>query len=188
MPPVKVNDSVTEEVRRRIESFFENIDCTKQSIEKHGPLEPIHDNYSTYLRRKLWRTIRNRIWERDGKICCRCGGAADAVHHRSYEDDVMLGNDDSQLASICEGCHTVIHFDDNGNRRTAEETDKMLLERTVAADFPIPKVDLRRKRHIEPGGWHRMSAVQRNAWRCEYNKLRAIRLMQRSEASRKTTQ
>jgi hypothetical protein len=59
---------------------------------------------------------------------------------------VKLGKNDDQLASICEGCHTVIHFDGLGNKRSAEETDRLLLERNESTDFPTPKVDLRKRR------------------------------------------
>jgi hypothetical protein len=118
--------------------------------------------------------------KRDGKMCCRCGGKATSVHHRSYADEVKLGNDDDQLASICAGCHTVIHYDDSGTKRSAEESDRILLERDESVDFPLPKVDLRRtKRQEYPIEWERMTAVQRRAWMLEYDRLQMLRRAQR---------
>jgi hypothetical protein len=98
------------------------------------------------------------------------------VHHRSYAEDVMLGKNDDQLASICEGCHTIIHYDDSGRERLPEEWDRILLTKDEGASFPPPKVDMRRTSHIAlPPEWPRMTAVQRGAWNNEYRRLKIIR-------------
>jgi 5-methylcytosine-specific restriction endonuclease McrA len=136
-----------------------------------------------YLRSKEWAKIRRRVLKRDGKLCRRCGGKASQVHHRSYAEEVMQGKDDEQLASICEGCHHVITFDEVGVERNPAETDRLLLQRYDGADFPIPKVDLRRgadERKQRPPQWGRMSAVERNAWTRDYHRHRYLRLLQQS--------
>ncbi len=82
--------------------------------------------YEKYLRRKLWKTIRARILERDGGRCLRCGGGADEVHHRSYAPEVMDGRADEWLVSLCSGCHTVVEFDDAGGWRPWAEKERVL--------------------------------------------------------------
>ena len=73
--------------------------------------------YETYLSGPLWKIIRSRVLDRDGKVCQRCASMASVVHHRSYADDVMLGNRDEMLVSLCRGCHDFIEFD--GGRKTS---------------------------------------------------------------------
>jgi hypothetical protein len=129
-------------------------------------------DYDDYLKSSLWRKIKRRILKRDGNLCLRCGGKATIVHHRSYADAVMAGNDDDKLASICDGCHNFIHFDDAGTKRSEDETERLLLLRDESTDFLSPKVDLRLKWPKHPPGWGRMSAVQRSAFHREHERLK----------------
>jgi hypothetical protein len=78
----------------------------------------------------------------------------------------MQGDDDEQLASICEGCHAVIHRDDGGNERLLDEWDAILFEKDKSTEFPSVKIDRRRSRwkQILPAEWPRMSAVRRAGW------------------------
>ncbi|MDR3736702.1 MAG: hypothetical protein P4L10_14360 [Acidobacteriaceae bacterium] len=139
--------------------------------------------HHVYLKSPQWKKIRKQIWDRDEKVCLRCGGRAHdkqtLVHHRSYSDEVMKGDDFSQLATICEGCHNFIHYDDTRKKRSDSETDRLLLERNENTDFPTPKVDLRLKWRPIPAGWERMSAIQRAAWEHEYERLRILRWLQK---------
>jgi 5-methylcytosine-specific restriction endonuclease McrA len=190
---LQVFDWVPEEQRQQIESFFAGrSDEVKQRIassvasQHRGGDDPLKQGYPEYLKSKLWGKIKRRVFKRDGKLCRRCGGRATEVHHRSYADDVKLGKNDDQLASICEGCHTVIHFDGLGNKRSAEETDRRLLERNESTDFPTPKVDLRKRRGDDPAEWKRMSAVQREAWKREYNRLWFVGMLRRRNDPRVT--
>lgn len=80
-----------------------------------------------YLRTPLWQKIRRRVLKRDGYLCYRCGGKAAQVHHRSYGDAVLLGNDNEKLVSLCGGCHHFVSVDDSGNRRTLEEANLLLV-------------------------------------------------------------
>ncbi len=134
-----------------------------------------HDWYNNvYLKTKHWAKIRRRIIKRDGKVCrrCggRCGGSAAAIHHRSYSDRVMQGLDDEQLVLLCDGCHTVIHFDESGNKRSPEETDRLLLAKDESEAVPPVKVDLRKRWPTQPVEWKRMTALQRALWEQEYRR------------------
>jgi 5-methylcytosine-specific restriction endonuclease McrA len=124
--------------------------------------------FSYYLKSSRWKkVIEPRILQRDKGLCVRCSGSADRVHHRSYEYGVIVGEADDQLASICEGCHNVIHYDDTGKRRSKDDCESFLLQKDSRNDFPPPKVDARRGifQQGHPPGWDRMNAVQRASWR-----------------------
>jgi hypothetical protein len=78
------------------------------------------NQYEDYRRRKEWRRFNRRVLKRDGG-CAGAAGKATIVH-RSYGSDVMAGNNDEQLVSVCDGCHTVIHFDGSGAKRASRST------------------------------------------------------------------
>lgn len=127
-----------------------------------------HD-YENYRSRALWTRIKNRVLERDDSTCRRCRGKADRVHHRSYSREALEGRDDSQLASICEGCHHIVEFDDNGAWRSPEEEDAILLGGAPITPYPEVKVDMRHKLPKLPDEWDRMDWWQRKGWKAEYN-------------------
>jgi 5-methylcytosine-specific restriction endonuclease McrA len=59
--------------------------------------------YEQHLRSDVWKSTRRNILARDGYLCCRCGGIATEVHHRTYE---RLGHErDEDLESLCPPCH-----------------------------------------------------------------------------------
>lgn len=68
-------------------------------------------SYPDYLASPLWSEIRTRILDRDEGLCRLCNAPAVSVHHITYRKDVLIGKNDSQLASICRGCHKSIEFD-----------------------------------------------------------------------------
>jgi hypothetical protein len=82
------------------------------------------ERYEHYRKSPLWRGIRKRILLRDSRVCQCCWvGKATEVHHRSYADDVMCGDNDALLASVCVACHRLIHFDGDKWRETREERE-----------------------------------------------------------------
>jgi len=88
------------------------------------------DGYDEYLLSPLWRKISARVMKRDGGLCCRCGGAASAVHHRRYTEAVLAGEDDSQLVAVCDDCHRTVHYEASGRVRNSwNEADAVLMER-----------------------------------------------------------
>jgi hypothetical protein len=95
-----------------------------------------YEDYQAYLLSPLWKRIKRRVLKRDRRICQCCKAAANIVHHRRYTREVLAGGDDSQLASICEGCHNTIHEDGHGAWRSVEETDRLL----VAGPAPCPSL------------------------------------------------
>lgn len=63
--------------------------------------------YDSYLRSREWRELRSRIMSRDMRTC-PCGAPALHVHHLTYER--LFAEHDDDLVSVCQACHTRIHF------------------------------------------------------------------------------
>lgn len=102
------------------------------------------DYQNKYLESKPWKKIKRRVLKRDKNICLRCGGKGTVVHHRSYEREVLEGDADHLLATVCSACHEVIHFDDKGRKRSFEEWEIVLQQFPDPHDYPEPEIDLRR--------------------------------------------
>jgi hypothetical protein len=81
--------------------------------------------YENYLKSGLWASIRIRVMNRDGNRCRRCFSEANVVHHKSYEDDVMSGDNDAMLVSLCFNCHRFIEFDGDKKLSLAEANIKL---------------------------------------------------------------
>jgi hypothetical protein len=143
---------------------------------KVDPFDLASEDYEKYLRSALWRRIKKRVLTRDGGWCLCCGGKGTVVHHRSYAPEVMRGEDDEQLATVCDGCHDIIHFCDDGSKRPETEQDAILQAGQRQTDYPEPVVDLRRPMaRSKPRLWHRMTAVQRSLWLTRYQELAAAK-------------
>ncbi len=95
----------------------------KKPIDSHFSM-----SYIEYLDSKLWSKIRRRILKRDNNICQLCGKKANSVHHRSYAYEVIIGEGDNQLISLCNKCHTDIEFDQTKRQRSVEEKEAYLIQ------------------------------------------------------------
>ena len=100
----------------------------------------------------------------DSKTCASCGGYGIIVHHRSYAPEVLRGEADELLATVCEACHHNIHFKPDGTKRVESEWDSALEAGLRDASIPEPKVDLRRRGMPHPPEWDQMTAKQRNLY------------------------
>src|ERR1700722_20363758 len=113
--------------------------------------------YKDYLRSPLWKEIRRRVLERDEIKCARCSGKANRVHHLAYTETILKGDDDSHLVAVCDGCHSFVHTDDGGQKRSFPDWNTYLrTEDRPDRVFNI-SADRRRKKQIEPADWKRMS-------------------------------
>jgi 5-methylcytosine-specific restriction endonuclease McrA len=57
--------------------------------------------------RSGWQALRKTILDRDGRVCFKCGGYADAVDHivpRSRGGT----NDEYNLRAICSSCNSIL--------------------------------------------------------------------------------
>jgi 5-methylcytosine-specific restriction endonuclease McrA len=134
------------------------------------------DYHGQYLVSPLWKRIKKRVLARDKDTCLSCCGRGSLVHHRSYERDVLEGKNDAMLATLCEGCHNIIHFNDDGSPRPQEDWDAVFLAGQPQTDIPpVGKIDLRRPVFTLPPGFDRtrMTALQFELYRQAH--LQAIR-------------
>lgn len=177
-PAPECLDSVSDEVRHQVATFFAR--CAENKLKNDVLLEMRKErdricqlleyaDYEAYWVSRFWKRIRLRILKRDCRLCLKCGGRAGQVHHRTYTVDVMKGENDSQLVSVCDGCHAVIHRDDFNNERLPDEWELVLLQKDFRNNFPPFKIDRGRARYRQkrPAGWERMNALQRAAWKEE---------------------
>lgn len=139
-------------------------------------VDPLSLEYADYRKTRLWKEIKYRVLLRDENKCRRCGGNADVVHHISYDDDVMLGMNDDKLVSLCDGCHTIVHFTSSGAGRTDE--DKIAALTDITFNEAQPKVDMRRDPFRLPN-WKRLTAVQKRTYMDEYHARKMKRFRQK---------
>ena len=62
-------------------------------------------SYSAYLRSRLWKIVRERSLECNGRICRSCGKPATQAHHADYSRAVLSGEDVRGLVPVCGSCH-----------------------------------------------------------------------------------
>lgn len=79
------------------------------------PKDADYEEYQRWIKSPQFRSLRERMLERDGHRCQFCGREASErislqAHHRSYAH-VGLGNDEElgDLITACQICHHAIH-------------------------------------------------------------------------------
>lgn len=143
------------------------------------------DYETEYLKTKLWtKTIKPRVLKRDGGICRSCGSSGKVVHHRSYDRDVLEGTNDAMLVTVCEWCHEIIHFEEDGTKRSLADTDAVLFA-PKSEEIPEPKIDMRKFSPFgEPPSKPRMTGYQRAMWRARALELWTAKRAKLDEAKR----
>jgi 5-methylcytosine-specific restriction endonuclease McrA len=70
--------------------------------------------YHRYMASAEWRSMREKVMERDGRLCQGClSSRATEVHHRSYEH--FAHEFAFELISLCHACHERMHATDGSN-------------------------------------------------------------------------
>ncbi len=93
-----------------------------------------YESYSEYLNSALWARIRAEAYAEHGPYCWLCRDKAVHLHHKSYSEAVMRGNNIDALVPLCEKCHKKVEFKKTGAKRTLVEVQKTLtklLERVM---------------------------------------------------------
>lgn len=99
-------------------------------------------SYDNYLRSNLWRRIRKRVLARDGGTCLCCGEPAQHVHHTDYSIDVMSGECDAKLVSLCERCHNQAEYGPDWQKRTLKQANSRIVPH-------VPWLRLSERGHVE---------------------------------------
>lgn len=91
-----------------------------------------YESYAHYLKSPLWHYIRTMAWRLHGPRCKLCRKRATQLHHTSYSQAVLLGQDLSYLVPLCQKCHDRVELKRDGSKRTWQEVKtafKRLLKR-----------------------------------------------------------
>ena len=77
---------------------------TKEKYKRLG-----YRDYNHYLKGFLWKTTREKVLFRDNRTCQICEKTEDNnvlnVHHIRYDNDVLSGENLTQLITLCTSCH-----------------------------------------------------------------------------------
>lgn len=125
----KIDNPISDKVIQKRENI--------QKQPKKKTIPKLSDYEIGYLKQPLWlETIRPRIIKRDGNKCVLCGAKKFLqVHHRSYDKDVMNGDNDSKLITLCREHHVEIEFleyhgklDPKNKKRPRNQVEQKLIE------------------------------------------------------------
>lgn len=101
--------------RKTLEYFYQfnyHYGRRDEEVKKMGFL-----SYNDYLQSYLWKSIREKILNRDNYLCQCCKKEqATEVHHKSYLHEVLLGEKTISLISLCDKCHKKAEHDDSGKK------------------------------------------------------------------------
>ena len=102
-PEFKLRDDLDPALASRIKEFFARVRAGQPPdppLKPHGVPGREGFDYMLYLRTALWKRIRDRVMARDNDTCLRCAGQAAEVHHKSYDDAVLLRTDGGTLRHV----------------------------------------------------------------------------------------
>jgi hypothetical protein len=85
-----------------------------------------YESYSRYLASPLWRKIRARVLKDFDGECFLCHESAAQVHHRSYDEATLKGDDTTQLVAICRTCHELGEFDSRGRKTSLHQCNERM--------------------------------------------------------------
>ena len=111
----------------------------------------VNPQYSEgYYKTPLWARIRELVFIERGKYCWICGGGATLIHHQSYEEAVIRGEDRTKLYPLCNTCHRMVHFDKSGEKRKnwREYFDSLVTWEDETADKMLEGIIDRQRRRL----------------------------------------
>ncbi|MBL9165824.1 MAG: hypothetical protein JNL18_24080 [Planctomycetaceae bacterium] len=69
-------------------------------------------SYRQYRDSPRWASIRQRVYEKKGRVCVECRlNPAVEIHHRQYDRETMVGETLRHLDPVCRHCHDILHGD-----------------------------------------------------------------------------
>lgn len=83
-------------------------------------------SYAAYLYSPLWKSIRQKVIERDGGICSGCGSDSISVHHSQYSLATLKGELLIHLHCSCGQCHREFHKNHRAESPNDPKTRKRL--------------------------------------------------------------
>lgn len=92
-------------------------------------------SYGGYLKSKLWKSIRGRVYAEKGKKCSLCDALAVQIHHRRYDKKTLSGEDLTWLEPVCLHCHEAVEFNVDGSKRKFVFVDTEFIRRRTLYDM-----------------------------------------------------
>jgi len=86
------------------------------------------DSYKSYLSSKLWRLVKEHVFQTCGRQCVLCRKVAETVHHRAYTSLSLIGKDIPNLMPVCNPSHQMIEFDVDGTKLRSAEVEQYVKE------------------------------------------------------------
>jgi hypothetical protein len=94
-------------------------------------------NYADYRESDLWKGIRRRVYKFRGRNCVLCGDKSKAIHHHSYAESVLRGEDIQPMYPMCDQCHKKIEYDGKRKRDMADVQEYFMLLLKNPGKMPI---------------------------------------------------
>lgn len=92
-------------VHKSLRAHSETYEQRNKTLARMG-----FDSYGEYRASELWHGIRQRAFIVHGENCRLCKFQAHVIHHHSYSENVLRGNDLFSLFPLCNDCHSDIEF------------------------------------------------------------------------------
>lgn len=103
-------------------------------------------DYKAYRASDLWKGIRRRVLERDGRKCRLCQEWTGIVHHDLYDKPTMLGDTLEHLYSLCDDCHRKIEFDGQEKRTFRDVRQELKRKLREAMGLPSRRSEKKKRR------------------------------------------
>lgn len=97
-------------------------------------------DYKSYLKSRLWKKVRGKVFKKKGCACEICGNYATEIHHSRYHKNDLLGRNLKFLHPLCRDCHYSIEFDGEKKLSLKEAVKKQgVLKEKSAKEQKIQK-------------------------------------------------
>lgn len=104
---------------------YDYVNVNEYAVRNGILLELGFKNYRAYLRSPLWKRIRKAKITKDPR-CWACEKPGRQIHHSVYSREVLLGDTDIGLWTLCARCHRYCEFTRAGHKRQPSETVAVL--------------------------------------------------------------
>lgn len=102
---------MTDQIKSNQDSRFKQVYVRENRAAPYTSAMIGHDDY---LCTPIWRKLRDVRLRMDGYKCQKCGtGINLQVHHIRYPSAWGMENVETDLVTLCDACHAIVHSNDN---------------------------------------------------------------------------
>lgn len=119
---------IKQNCRHAVKAGYRDAGCGGYGYRERNNILSVmgYRHYKHYLNSSLWRSIRNKVMQRDKYTCRKCGSRASQVHHMDYKKSTLDGSDVSGLVAVCNKCHHGAEFAD-GRKVSQSKANRRLI-------------------------------------------------------------